>query len=126
MLLADIGGFYFILTSLAAVFLNIAVNFNKSANLLALDLYKTSSPKWGAKELSRRGVMVLDPGNPTKSCTQFLQSYLPASCISSTAKCCLCMKWLRPSHQDTLYGKARERVGKETDIVSVIRSIRLF
>ena len=50
MLLADIGGFYFILTSMAAAGLSVACNFNKPENLLALELYKTISSKWGEKE----------------------------------------------------------------------------
>lgn len=72
MLLSDIGGFYFILSSIAAGVLSMTYNFNKSQNILALELFKTGVPLWGDKEQGRRGEMTLNPNNPTKSMTQFL------------------------------------------------------
>ena len=103
MLLGDVGGLYEFISVFFLLIMGV-VNFAKPANILSADLFENkSAPLAPTKQSSIKG---------------FFQQILP--------RCCRRCPCLRLSPSDRLFGRARDILNDELDVVNLLQRLRFF
>ena len=119
MLFGDVGGFSGLLIGLGSFIVSF-LNFQNAENYVAQFLYKSKTNSEDGDQLSTEdnieGEDRLDP-RKQKSLIEYLQS--------SLLKCCL-VACLRKRRRDRVFERAREKLGRELDLVQLLQQIRFF